>query len=197
MLSSNTAAGEQDAVAPHLAHLIDAAAHPEAESPSGITDSRIPPSITDSLIPSGDHPYYKLTERTTALRHQSESLLQDVGPRYYVSHVAGSEIEQLLKDIAKHIRNRKACIKFGMVDPFPQSLKDRKIRTFQDGLLRVCDEMSQAAKRMQAGQAKDSEEIVRPPNCDRTVLRHDSDQLGAQQSALYRLGASLFVKTLP
>ena len=66
-----------------------------------------------------------------------------------------------------------------MVDPFAQSLKNRKIRTFQDALLKICDDMSQeaermqaglgAAERMQAGWVGDSDRIVRPPNCDRTA----------------------------
>ena len=162
--------GEQDAVPPHFAHLIDAAT---------LLTGRLPSSIVDALTPSGDYPYDELTRRTTALRQQSESLLQVVGRKDYVFHAGGSEIEQLLRVIVKHIRNRKAWKKFGMVDPFAQSLKDRKIRTFQDALLKICNDMSQEAERMQAGLgegrhtqagwAGDSEKIVRPPNCDRTA----------------------------
>ena len=169
MLPSDTP-DEQDAVPSHFAHLVDAAT---------LLTKRLPSSIVDALTPSGDYPYDELTRRTAALRHQSESLLQAVGRKDYVFHAGGSEIERLLRAIVKRVRNRKAWKKFGMVDPFAQSLKNRKIRTFQDALLKICDDMSQeaermqaglgAAERMQAGWVGDSDRIVRPPNCDRTA----------------------------
>lgn len=167
MLPSNTTPGEQDAVAPPFAHFIDGADSTEKLA-SSIRDALIMPGGLpyDTLIPPGDHPYDSLTKRTTALRHQSESLLRAVGPKDYVFRAGGSEIEQLLKYIAKHIKNGRAWKKLGMVDPFAQSLKDRKIRTFQDSLLEVCDKMSQEAQHMQAGQARDSKEIASPRNCD-------------------------------